>query len=70
MEETTNAHYDGFAGSITAALFLKKFVEKAGTWAHFDIFGWNPTNKPHCPVGGEAQAIRALERVLAGRYPA
>ena len=69
VADTNNVNADGFAGSITAALFLKKFVEKAGTWAHFDIFGWNPVEKPHCPVGGEAQAIRALERVLAGRYP-
>ena len=69
VADTNNVNSDGFAGSITAALFLKKFVGKAGTWAHFDIFGWNPIEKPHCPVGGEAQAIRALERVLAGRYP-
>jgi leucyl aminopeptidase len=70
VADTNNVNSDGFAGSITAALFLKKFVGKAGTWAHFDIFGWNPIEKPHCPVGGEAQAIRALERVLARRYPA
>ena len=53
---------DGFAGSITAALFLKRFVEKATRWAHFDIFAWTPADRPHAPVGGEAQAIRALYR--------
>lgn len=58
------------AGSITAALFLQKFVEKAATWAHFDIFAWVPDEKPWAPVGGEAQCIRALFEVLAARYPA
>ncbi len=65
-----NITSSGFAGSVTAALFLQKFVEKAGSWAHFDIFAWNPADRPHGPAGGEAQAIRAIERVLADRYPA
>lgn len=58
----------GFAGSITAALFLQKFVENAGTWAHFDIFASVATEKPWAPVGGEAQAIRALFDVLTRRF--
>ena len=57
-----------FAGSITAALFLKRFVEKTPGWAHFDIFGWNPWDRPHGPAGGEAQGIRALERIISRRY--
>jgi leucyl aminopeptidase len=68
IADTNNVNTDGFAGSIIAALFLKKFVEKAQSWAHFDIFGWNPVEKPHCPVGGEAQAIRAIEQVLSARF--
>ncbi len=60
----------GFAGSITAALFLEQFVENAGVWAHFDIFGWNPSSRPGHPEGGEAQAIRALFAQLKTRYPA
>ena len=59
----------GFAGSITAALFLSRFVEKARVWAHFDIYGWNPTDRPGRPLGGEAQAARALFSLLAARYP-
>lgn len=54
----------GFAGSITAALFLQKFVQNARSWAHFDIYGWVPKAMPHAPVGGEAQAIRALYAML------
>ena len=52
-----NVTTDGFAGSITAALFLQRFVEKTACWAHFDIFGWNPSDRPHCPIGGEAQGV-------------
>ena len=54
----------GFAGSITAALFLSRFVENAKTWSHFDIFGWVPSEKSWAPVGGEAQGIRALYEVI------
>ncbi|KFB08364.1 leucyl aminopeptidase family protein [Nitratireductor basaltis] len=68
VADTNNITADGFAGSITAALFLQKFVEKAKSWAHFDVFGWNPVAKPTCPIGGEAQGIRALEHVLRQRY--
>jgi len=55
------------AGSVTAALFLKRFAPE-GAWAHFDIFGWNPRNRPGHPAGGEAQAIRAAYAVLKARY--
>ncbi len=68
IADTNNVTTDGFAGSVTAALFLKKFVERARSWAHFDIFAWVPVEKPHAPVGGEAQAIRALEHLLDRRY--
>jgi len=68
VADTNNVTTDGFAGSITAALFLQRFVEKAASWAHFDIYGWNPTEKPWSPVGGEAQCIRALQHVLMDRY--
>ena len=58
----------GHAGSITAAFFLKRFVEKAGTYVHFDIFAWNDRSKPGRPVGGEAQALRALFSLLRKKY--
>lgn len=68
IADTNNVTSDGFAGSVTAALFLKRFVDKAASWAHFDIFGWHPSDRPHGPLGGEAQAIRALEAVITSRY--
>lgn len=58
----------GFAGSITAGLFLRRFVEHAKSYVHFDIFGWTPKAKPGRPVGGEACAIRALFQVVEERY--
>ena len=66
--DTNNVTTDGFAGAVTAALFLKKFAASARSWVHFDIFGWNPVEKAHSPVGGEAQAIRAIFRVLEKRF--
>lgn len=58
----------GFAGCITAALFLQKFVNPKTNWAHFDVYGWAPSNKPWVNVGGEAQAIRALFSVIKTNY--
>jgi leucyl aminopeptidase len=55
------------AGSVTAALFLQRFAPQ-GAWAHFDIFAWNPRNRPGWPAGAEAQAIRGLYRMLKARY--
>ncbi|MFD1703688.1 leucyl aminopeptidase family protein [Methylopila henanensis] len=57
-----------FAGSITAALFLRRFVGRARTWAHLDVFAWNPSAKPGRPEGGEIQGARALTALLAARY--
>ena len=68
VADINNVTTDGFAGSITAALFLQRFVERAKSWAHFDIFAWNPAERPHGPVGGEAQAIRALAQVISARF--
>jgi leucyl aminopeptidase len=59
----------GMAGSITAALFLRRFVEKARSWAHFDVYAWNPKPRAHGPMGGEIQAARGLFELLSERYP-
>lgn len=49
----------GFAGSVTAALFLERFVKNT-PWMHLDVYGWNPTARPAHPKGGEMFALRAL----------
>jgi leucyl aminopeptidase len=68
IADTNNVASGNFAGAITAALFLARFVERARSWAHFDLFAWNPTTKPGRPEGGEAQTIRALYALLTARY--
>ena len=64
----TNAPSGGFAGSITCALFLQRFVEHAKSWLHLDIYAWTPTAKPARPEGGECQGARALYKLLGERY--
>ena len=59
----------GMAGSITAALFLRRFVENTKSWAHFDVYAWNPKARAHGPAGGEIQAARGLFELLGERYP-
>jgi leucyl aminopeptidase len=68
VADMNNVSSGAFAGSITAALFLNRFVEKAQAWAHFDVYGWTPSAKPARPEGGECQAARALYALLAERY--
>lgn len=70
VADIANAGEDRMAGSITAALFLDRFVERAAAWAHFDIYGWNARSRPGRPEGGEAHAMRAVYALLASRYPA
>jgi len=68
IADLNNAPGGGFAGSITAALFLERFVERAASWLHIDIYAWNPSSRPGRPEGGEAQTIRALDALLTERY--
>jgi leucyl aminopeptidase len=70
VADINNAGTGGFAGSITAALFLKRFVEQAQSYVHLDIYGWVPSARPARPHGGEPQAARALFAFLSNRYPA
>ncbi len=60
IADTNNIAANGFAGAVTAALFLSRFVERARTWLHLDIFGWNPKARPGRPGGGEVQGARAV----------
>lgn len=69
IADVNNAGSGGYAGSVTAALFLRRFVKKAGTWLHLDIFGWAPEARPGRPVGGTDQGIRAVYGMLRQRYP-
>ncbi|SFR09079.1 leucyl aminopeptidase family protein [Poseidonocella sedimentorum] len=59
IADLDNAPAGGFAGSITAALFLRRFTAGA-RYAHFDIYGWQPAAAPARPKGGAGQGARAL----------
>jgi leucyl aminopeptidase len=57
-----------FAGSIIAALFLKRFVAATPTWLHIDIYAWNTRERPGRPVGAEAQCVRTLYKLIRSRF--
>lgn len=68
IADLSNASASPYAGAITAALFLKRFVRSDIPWVHFDIMAWNLSNKPGRPEGGEAMGIRAVGRYLMDRF--
>lgn len=69
IADFANASDGGFAGAVTAALFLRKFVPHAAPWAHFDTFAWRASARPGRPKGGDALGLRAAWEMLSKRYP-
>jgi len=68
IADLDNAPSGGFAGSITAALFLRRFAGPT-PYVHFDIYGWNPTAAPARPKGGIGMGARAILAALPGLLP-
>lgn len=68
IADMNNSGGSPFAGSITAALFLSRFIGNRESWAHFDIYAWNPSARPGRPEGGEVQAARMTYELLKRRY--
>ncbi len=68
IADMNNAGTGGFAGSITAALFLRRFVRETTPWAHLDIYAWAPEARPGRPFGGTDQGVRAIYGALKQRY--
>ena len=66
IADLDNAPSGGMAGSITAALFLRRFARGAHRYAHFDIYGWQPVAAPGRPKGGVGQGARAILAALPG----
>ena len=64
IADLDNAPSGGMAGSITAALFLRRFVTDTPRYAHFDIYGWQPKAEPARPKGGVGQGARAILAAL------
>ncbi len=69
VADIANSSGSSFAGCITAALFLRRFVPKDIAWAHLDTFAWRPNAKPGRPKGGDALGLRAAFSAVAKRYP-
>tara|TARA_R110002072_G_scaffold20221_1_gene73858 strand:+ start:3940 stop:5298 length:1359 start_codon:yes stop_codon:yes gene_type:complete len=67
ISDIVNSAAMPLAGSITAALFLRRFVGSS-KWVHFDIFGWNLKDRPGRPKGGEMQGARAVYQMLKQRF--
>jgi leucyl aminopeptidase len=68
VAEVNHISRGGFAGSITAALFLSRFVAGAKLWVHMDIFAWAPDLRPGRPFGGTDQGLRAAYGVIRNRF--
>lgn len=70
IADLDNTGKGGFAGAITAALFLERFVTETPAWAHLDLYAWNPEPRPGRPRGGEATGLRALLGAIERRFSA
>ncbi|MDA9272091.1 leucyl aminopeptidase family protein [bacterium] len=68
IADMANSSASSYAGAITAALFLQRFVTNDIPWMHFDVMAWNLTSKPGKPEGGEAMGIMAVGEYLIQRY--
>ncbi|MEO1041108.1 MAG: leucyl aminopeptidase family protein [Pseudomonadota bacterium] len=67
IADVNHAASTPFAGSITAALFLKRFAGE-GSFTHIDTFAWNPSSLPGRPKGGEALTLRAIFTALEREF--
>jgi len=68
IADMTNSAASSYAGAITAALFLQRFIKEPVSWVHFDVMAWNVSNKPGRPEGGEAMGMLAVGEYLMSRY--
>jgi leucyl aminopeptidase len=68
IADLANASNTTMAGSVTAALYLERFVAEGQPWAHVDVYAWNDSDRAGKPAGGEAQSLRAAFAMLQERY--
>lgn len=69
IADVVNSAASPYAGAVTAALFLKRFIDDV-PWVHFDIMAFNIRKRPGRPEGGEAMAMRSVFRHLSQRFGA
>jgi len=68
VADIVNCSSGGYGGAITAALFLREFVEPQVPWIHFDVMAFNTRTRPGRPKGGEAMGMRAMFEVIRARF--
>ncbi len=68
IADIANSGPSRMGGSITAALYLERFIPPTQPWAHLDVYSWNDTDRPGRPTGGEAQGLRAAYAMLRSRF--
>ena len=68
IADLANAGASRMAGSITAAVYLERFVPEGQPWGHVDVYAWNDSDRPGNPAGGEAQGRRAAWGLLKRRF--
>ena len=67
VADVVNSAASPYAGAITAALFLERFVNNS-PWVHFDIMAFNTRHRPGRPEGGEAMGLRAVFEYLERHF--
>lgn len=70
IADMANSGPSRYAGCITAALYLQRFVPEPLPWLHLDTYAWNDADRPGRPRGGEALGLRAIFELLRERYAA
>ena len=55
---------DNYAGAITTALFLQKFIADTPRWLHIDTMAWNLSGGVGNPIGGAAMSLLACYHLL------
>ncbi len=66
--DLNNTSSKPMAGSITAALYLQRFLAPDTKWAHIDVYCWNDSTRPGRPEGADAQALRAAFTLLNTKF--
>ncbi len=67
IADLANSSASSMAGSVTAALYLERFVAERQRWGHVDVYAWNDADSPGKPAGGEAQGLRAAYALFKAR---
>ena len=67
IADINNVSSKSQAGSITAALFMRRFIAPGVAWVHLDTYAWNDNSRPGRPEGGEAMGMRAFAAAIVER---